>query len=125
LCEDVCTVIGAPGRSVRGGAGAQVALDARSEALGLDDALEERGLDPGVGDAVADVPGEVVDHRVGRQVQGEAGAAVLVLVRDLVVGVEPGGHDDVDVRLLGDPLHPGDVATQTPHRRVDDGVDAQ
>jgi hypothetical protein len=38
--------------------------------------------------------------------------------------VYSGRHDDVDVRLLVDPLHARDVAAQAHHGRVGDAVDA-
>jgi hypothetical protein len=87
--------------------------------------LRNAAFTPGVGDAVADVAGEVVDHRVTGQVEQQPRPAVLVLVGNLVVGVEPRGHDDVDLRLLGHPLDARDVAPQPPHGGVDDRVDAE
>ena len=118
-------MIGAPVSRCVAAQARRFALHPRGQALGLDHALEERRLDPRAGDSVADVVGEVVDHRVTRQVEEQSGAAVLVLVRDLVVRVEAGGHDDVDVGLLGHPLHARDVAAEPPHRRIEDGVDAE
>ena len=114
-----------PGLAVRARAGPQDALGPRRHPLVLDDALEERRLDPGAGDALGDVAGEVGDHRVDLEVDQQARAAELVLVGDRVVEVQPGRHDDVEVRLTGDPLDPRDVAAEAPHRRVDDRVDPE
>jgi hypothetical protein len=41
--------------------------------------------------------------------------------RHVVVGVEAGGHHDVQRHLCGDPLDARHVATQADHRGVDDG----
>lgn len=49
----------------------------------------------------------------------------MELEGDLVVRVQAGRNDDVDVDLLGDALHPRQVAPQAEHRRVEDRVDAQ
>jgi hypothetical protein len=84
-----------PSLPVRRGDGPQVALDAVGHPLRRDRALQERGLDAGAPDAVPDVPDVHVDQRLGH-VDQPAGAAVLELVRHLVVGVEPGRHDDGD-----------------------------
>ena len=45
-------------------------------------------------------------------------------VRHHVEGIEAGRHHDVELELLGDPRHPGDIPAETEGRRVDDGVDA-
>ena len=42
--------------------------------------------------------------------------------RHVVVGVDPGGHDDLQLGLRGHPLDAGNVAAQADHGRVDDGV---
>jgi hypothetical protein len=46
------------------------------------------------------------------------------VVRHVVVRVEAGGSDDVDVGLGVHALDPRDVAAQPDDREVDDGVDA-
>ena len=52
------------------------------------------------------------------------GPAVVEVHRHVVVGVEAGGDDDVDVGGRGDARDAGDVAAEPDHRQVDDGVDA-
>ena len=99
-------------------------LDPRRQPLLLHDAFEKGGLDPGVGDAVADVANEQVSHQL-RAIQDRPRATVGEVVRELVEGVEPGRSDDVQVGdLLCDALHARDVAAQPDDRRVDDGGDA-
>src|SRR5262249_23646212 len=66
---------------------------------------------------------EVGDHRL-RDVDQQSRAANRVLVWHLVVLVHAGGHDDVEVDLLGDALDARDVAAEPPHRGVDDRADA-
>ena len=118
----VCTVIGHARALVRLGHRTQHPLDAGCELL-LDRALEERGADVGAGDALRDVPDEHVDHGFGAVEHG-ARADEAEEERQVVVGVEPGGRDDVDVHLLVDAGDAADVAAQPDDRRVDDGVDA-
>ena len=88
-------------------------LDARlvgGQAPLLDDALEERRLDPGAADPLADVLEEHLHHRLVPAEQGVR-AAVVQVVRELVEGVEPGRDDDVEVDLGVDP---GDARTYRP-----------
>ncbi|BCI91911.1 hypothetical protein NIIDMKKI_71170 [Mycobacterium kansasii] len=44
--------------------------------------------------------------------------------RHVVVGVQAGGDDDVQLGLRGNPGNARDIAPQTDHRQVDDGVHA-
>ena len=74
---------------VGAGDGAGDALHAGAGLGGLQRELEEGGLDPGVADALGDVPGEVGDHRLG-DVDEQAGAAVGVLLRQFLVHVQAG-----------------------------------
>ena len=77
----------------------------------------------GLADALADLADEDVDHRLGPAENGPRTLEVEVH-RDFVVGVDTGGHDDVDLRhLFGDGRHPRDVATQSDHGEVDQRVD--
>ncbi len=108
------------GDHVRPGHRAHHPLNPRGEALLLDAALEERGPDAGAGDALGDVRGEQVRHRVAA-VGAAVRPAVAEVQRDVVVGVQAGGHDDVDAGAGGHPLNPGDVAADPHHGRVGDG----
>jgi hypothetical protein len=101
---------------------AQHALDSRSQAVLVDRALEQPGLDPRAGDAVANVLHEQLDHRL-RHVEDPAGAGEVKLHRLVVVGVDARRDDDVDAHLLVDALHPRDVAPEAEDRRIDDGPD--
>ncbi len=53
-----------------------------------------------------------------------AGALVVEPERHVVVGVQTGRDDDVQVGGRGDAGDARDVAAQPDHRQVDDGVDA-
>ena len=97
----VCVEIGTPVCAVRLGDGPQHPLDARRDARFVGGALEDRGLDAGVGDAVLDVADEHVDHGL-RAAERGAGPAVVEVHRHVVVGVEAGGDDDVELGRRGD-----------------------
>ena len=86
-------------------------------------AFEDSGLDAGVGDALFDVADEHVGHDLGA-VQQPARALVVEAERNVVVGVQAGRHDDVQVGGRGDPGDARDVAAQPDHGEVDDGVHA-
>ena len=98
-------------------------FDAVGEARLVYGALEECGLDTGIGDALADVLDEQFHHRLG-DIEQKAAAGVMKLERHLVVGVDACRRNNIDVDLFVDLLNPGDVSAQPDHRRVDDGVDA-
>jgi hypothetical protein len=69
---------------------------------------------------------EVADeqcHEWFRFVDEETRAAMLELVGEVGECVEAGSCDDVEVGLLGHSLDPGDVATETHDRRVEDRID--
>ena len=133
--EDALLLEPAPGRGVRvrgdrhtGLAvrlcdGAQHPLDAGGHARFVGRALEDRGLDTGVGDALLDVADEHVGHDLGTA-ERCARPAVVKVDRHVVVGVQPGRDDDVEVGLRRDSGDPRDVAAEADDREVDDGVDA-
>ncbi|SKY13463.1 Uncharacterised protein [Mycobacteroides abscessus subsp. abscessus] len=100
------------------------AFDAGRQSLLLDGALEERGLHVGVGDSLGEVTDKEVHQRLV-DVEEQPGAGVVELEGNVVVGVEAGCHHDVQVDLVGDLLDAGDVAAETEHRRVEDGVDTE
>ena len=105
------------------GNGAQHPFHSGRDARLVRGALEDRRLDVGVGDALSDVTHEHVDHHLG-PLEDRARAAEVEVVRHVVVRVEPGRGDDVDVDLLVDLLDPRDVAPEPDDGEVDDGVDA-
>ena len=72
----------------------QHALDAGGEARFVGGALENPCLDAGVGDALGDIPDEQIDHDL-RAVQCGAGTGEVKEHRDVVVGVDAGGHYDL------------------------------
>src|SRR6202050_4987996 len=110
---------GRAGRRVRAADRAQHPLHPGREPLLLARALEERGLDPGAGDALGEVGDEQGGHRVGGR-RPALRSAVPEVERHLVVGVQAGGHDDVDAGAGRDPLDPADVPAQPDHGRVGD-----
>ena len=59
-----------------------------------------------------------------RAVEQRARPAEVEVHRHVVVGVEAGGDDDVEVGGRGDPRDARDVAAEPDHRQVDDGVHA-
>lgn len=76
---------------------------------------------------VADFNLDVADEHVGhdlRAVQLCARPEVVEVERDVVVGVQAGGHDDVQLGGRGHPGDARDVSAQPDHREVDDGVHA-
>ncbi len=81
----------------------------------FDRALDERGLDAGVVDALADLAHEQLGDRVH--------AAVAEKVRQLEERVHAGGDDQVEVDLRVDPLQAGDVTTEAVRGRIDDRLD--
>ena len=67
------------------------------------------------------------DEHVGhglRAVEQRSRAAEVEVHRHVVVGVDAGGDDDVDVGGRGDAGDAGDVAAEPDHRQVDDAVHA-
>jgi hypothetical protein len=105
------------------GNSAHHAFHTRCHAGRIDGALEERRAHTGVGDAFGEVFDEHADHRVRHVEQGPRSLKVQVQ-RHVVVRVDPGGHNDVDVGPLVDPLHAGNIASETDHGGIDDRVDA-
>ena len=77
----------------------------------------------GVGDALLDIADEHVGDELGSAEDG-AGAAIGEVVREVAIGVDAGGDDDVQAGLVRDPLDAGDVAAETEHGEIDDRVDA-
>src|SRR6202011_5501728 len=74
--------------------GPQHALDAGSQAGLICRALENSGLYSGSSDADLDILHEHVCHQLGSS-QDCAGSLEMKEERDVVVGVEAGGHDDI------------------------------
>ena len=112
-----------PGALMRLGDRAQHPLDTRGDAGLVGGALEDAGLDAGVGDSLLDVADEHVGHDL-RAAQHPAGALVVEAEWNVVVGVQASRHDDVQVGGRGDTGDARDVAAQSDHGEVDDGVDA-
>ncbi len=90
------------GPHVRTGHRAGDAVHPGSQPRRLDTALEERRLHPGGADVLDDVTSEIGDHRL-RRVHQQPRAAVGVLVGQLLIRVQAGGHHDVQLHLFSDP----------------------
>ena len=103
--------------------GSQHPLDAFGDTRLVGRALQDGGLHARAGDAVLDVLDEHLDHDLGA-VEERARSAEVEVVRHMVVRVQAGRRDDVDVRLGVDALDAGDVTTQTDDGQIDDRVDA-
>ncbi len=84
-------------------------------------ALEDCGFHAGVGDALGDVADKHLGHDL-RAVQQRSRSGEVEIHRDVVVGVDPGGHHDLQVGLRGHPLDARNVAAESDDGRVDDGV---
>src|SRR6185369_4983265 len=111
------------GLAVRGGDGAQDALDAGRDALLVGGALQDGRLDAGAGDAFGDVAYKHVGHEFGAAEFGVRPLEVKVH-RHFVVGVDARGGDDVESGRAGDALDARDVAAEPDDRQVNDGIDA-
>ena len=91
------------------------ARDVADDPVVLDRALQERGPDAGVVDALAQLAHEPAgDHVVGPSGQE---------VGQLEEGVDAGGDDEVDVHRGVDALDARDVAAQAEHGGIDDRLD--
>ena len=112
-----------PGAFVRLGDRTQHPLDARRDAGLVGSALEDAGLDAGVGDALLDIADEHVGHDL-RAAHLAARTQVMEVERHVVVGVKPGCHNDIELSGRRDARDPRDVATQSDHGEVDDGIHA-
>ena len=88
-----------PGGAVGAGHRTQHAFHAGSEPRSVGGALEDSGADPGITDALADLADEEVDHRL-LAAEHRARTPEVEVHRDLVVGVDARGHDDVDLGHL-------------------------
>lgn len=86
-------------------------------------ALENRGLDAGVRDALGQVADEELAEELGT-VDQLPGPPEPEEHRHVVIGVEAGRDDDVDLDLLRHLQDAGDVAAQAQHGQVDDRADA-
>ncbi len=111
------------GLAVRLRDGPQHPLDAGRDTGFVGGALEDCRLDTRARDAVGDVADEHVGHDL-RAVEQGARPAEVEVHRHVVVGVDAGGDDDVDVGGRRDARDAGDVAAEPDHRQVDDAVDA-
>ncbi len=96
-------------------------LDAGGDTGFVGGALEDSRLDAGICDAVGDVTDEHVGHDL-RAVEQRPRSAQGEGQRDVVVGVQAGGDDDVDVGGRSDTGDAGNVAPEPYHRQVDDAV---
>jgi len=113
----VCVEIGTP---VRLGDRPQHPLDTRGDAGFVGRALKDRRLDAGAGDAFLDVPNEQLRHRLGAVKHGARPGEVEVH-RHVVVGVHPGGNDNVE---LGGRRDARDVSAKPDDGEIDDAVHA-
>jgi hypothetical protein len=103
------------GLDARGGDRGQDPRDVAGHPVALHGALEERGLDAGVIDALADLADEQLRDRFDPAVGEE--------VRQLEERVDPGRDDDVQIDAAVQLLQARDVPAEARHRRVDDRAD--
>ncbi len=105
------------------GGGPQHTLDSFSDSGLVGGAFEHSGLHSGSGDALLDVQDKHVDHHL-RSFEDCARSAQVKIQRNIVVGIDAGGHDNVDGRPFGDLLNAGDIAPETDHSQIDHGIHA-
>ena len=86
-------------------------------------ALQDSRFDAGIGDALLDIVDEHVGDQFGAAEDG-TGAAEGEVMRQVAVGVDSGGDDDVELGLRGDFRDPWNVATQAEDCEVDNGIHA-
>ena len=91
-------------------------LDVRGHARLVGRALDEGRLDAGSLDPVLDLVDEDRRHRVLVAAQEE--------LREVVVGVDAGGENDLEPALVGHALAEGGVAVEEHRARLDDGPHA-
>src|SRR5699024_9767662 len=94
--------------------GAHHPFHSRRQSGFFDGAFEERGFDAGVRDAFADILDEQLHHRLG-DIEQQPRARVMELERDVVIRVNPGCRNDVDIDLLVDSYDAWQVPSQSPH----------
>ena len=109
-------MIGAPVLNRSTGDGAVDLLDVVGDAGRVGRALQEGRADTGSLDPAFDVLDEVVGHHVD--------VAVLEVVGEIVVAVDPRAGDQIDARLIGDALHEADVAAAEHRGGLDDRLHA-
>ena len=111
------------GAAVCAGDGTQDAFHARGDSRPVGGALQDPRSYAGSADPLLDLPNEEVDHGFGSAQDG-AGPTEVEVHRDLVVRVDPGRRDDVDLgNLRGDRRDARDVAAQADDGQVDERVD--
>ena len=113
---------GDPGLSMGHGHGSEHPFDAGREARLVGCALEDGGLHAGATDTFDDVLDEEAGHHLVAAQHG-AGTPKVEVLRDVVVGVDAGGDDDVHVDPFGHLLDAWDVAAGADDRAVDDRLD--
>ena len=112
-----------PGLPVRLGHRPQHPLDTRGDSGPVGRALEDAGPNPGIADALTDLPDEQLGHRL-RTAEDGARSPEMEEHRHVVVRIDAGGGDDVDVGdQLGHGDDAGDEASEADDGQVDDGVD--
>ncbi len=114
---------GQTGLPVDPGHGPQHPFHAGGEALFVGGALEDPRTHAGPRNTIFDIVEEVLVQDV-HPARLERRRPVVEIVGQIVVGVEAGGHHDVEIDLLGHLLDELDVAAEAHHGQVDDGADA-
>ena len=109
--------------AMRLGDGAQDSLHTWRYARRIRGALQNPGLHSCVRDALADVAHEHFDHQL-RTVEYGAGSTVMEVERDVVIGVNSCGDDDVERRSGCDALDARNVAAEADHGEIDHRLDA-
>ena len=98
----------------------QGSFDVGSDPRFIGRALDDGGLDAGVGNTVDDVANEVGGHRVDC---ARLGNPSQVIMGEFVEGIQPGCDHDVQVDLGCDPRYARDVAAKPDRGGIQNGVD--
>src|SRR5678815_3725263 len=79
-------------------------------------AFQNCRLDPGVSDSLLDIAHEQLSHPFWAA-KGPPRTAHMKMHRNFVIGIKPGGHQNVDIRSLSNSLNAWNVAAEANHRK--------
>src|SRR5215469_11646787 len=105
------------GAPVGPGNSPQDAFDSTGHAGLVGRALQDGGFHAGIGNSFINVANEHVDHQL-RSFEHRPGAAKVKIERHVVVCVDSGGDDDVQIDTLGDSLDSGNISAKADYRQI-------
>jgi hypothetical protein len=114
---------GHAGSPMRPRHGAKDPFDTRRNTLNIGCAFEDSGPDAGIGNAFLDISDEHIDHKL-IAAKNCPRAPIMKVKRDVVIGINSGRYNDVEIGLGRDSLDSRYVTTEPDHCKIDDGIDA-